>query len=76
MAMAGWGGVADTGFSGVPPEIRDTVERWMEEGPPAVAVEDASVFLGELLGPHRRRHGRLDLARGGPEIGEEHVAPV
>lgn len=39
MSMAGWGGVADTGFSGIPPEIRDRVERWMEEGPPAVAVD-------------------------------------
>ncbi|MEZ5245210.1 MAG: ABC transporter ATP-binding protein [Acidimicrobiales bacterium] len=39
MATAGWGGVADTGFSGVPPEVKETVERWMEEGPPAVAVD-------------------------------------
>ena len=39
MSNAGWGGAADTGFSGVPPEIADTVQQWMDEGPPAVAVD-------------------------------------
>jgi ATP-binding cassette subfamily B protein len=39
MSMAGWGGHADTGFSGVPPEVKEKVERWMAEGPPAVAVD-------------------------------------
>ena len=39
MSMAGWGGHADTGFSGVPPEVKEKVERWMEEGPAAVAAD-------------------------------------
>jgi ATP-binding cassette subfamily B protein len=39
MSNAGWGGAADTGFSGVPPEIADKVQQWMDEGPPAVAVD-------------------------------------
>ena len=43
MSMAGWGGVADLGFSGVPPEVQEKVERYMAEGPPAVA-EDPPEF--------------------------------
>ncbi|MEM7143035.1 MAG: ABC transporter ATP-binding protein [Actinomycetota bacterium] len=39
MAMAGWGGHADTGFSGVPPEVAEKVQRWMDEGPPEVAQD-------------------------------------
>ncbi|MCH7788727.1 MAG: ABC transporter ATP-binding protein [Acidobacteria bacterium] len=39
MSFAGWGGVADTGFSGVPPEVQEKVEQYMAEGPPAVAEE-------------------------------------
>ena len=39
MTYAGWGGIADTGFSGIPPEVRAKVERYMQEGPPAVAEE-------------------------------------
>lgn len=37
MAMAGWGGIADTGFSGIPPEVAEKVQRWMDDGPPEVA---------------------------------------
>ncbi|MDE0606762.1 MAG: ABC transporter ATP-binding protein [Acidimicrobiaceae bacterium] len=37
MSMAGWGGIADTGFSGVPPEVQAQVEAYMDEGPPEVA---------------------------------------
>jgi len=43
MSMAGWGGHADTGFSGIPPEVQAKVEQWMDEGPPAVA-EDPPEF--------------------------------
>ena len=43
MAYAGWGGIADTGFSGIPPEVAEKVQRWMEEGPPEVA-EDPEPF--------------------------------
>ena len=37
MSMAGWGGIADTGFSGVPPEVQAQVEAYVDEGPPEVA---------------------------------------
>lgn len=39
MSMAGWGGHADTGFSGVPAEVKEKVEQWMAEGPPEVAAD-------------------------------------
>ena len=39
MSMAGWGGIADTGFSGVPPEVQVQVEAYMDEGPPEVAEQ-------------------------------------
>ena len=43
MSHAGWGGAADLGFSGVPPEVKDAVEIYMAEGPPAIA-EDPPEF--------------------------------
>jgi ATP-binding cassette subfamily B protein len=43
VSFAGWGGVADTGFSGVPPEVQEKVEQYMAEGPPPVA-EDPPPF--------------------------------
>ncbi len=39
MSHAGWGGAADLGFSGIPPEVKEAVERYMDDGPPAVAVD-------------------------------------
>ncbi|GJM38323.1 MAG: hypothetical protein DHS20C19_16900 [Acidimicrobiales bacterium] len=43
MGMAGWGGIADTGFSGIPPEVAEKVQRWMDEGPADVS-DDAPPF--------------------------------
>lgn len=43
MAHAGWGGIADTGFSGIPPEVAEKVQRWMDEGPADVS-EDPPPF--------------------------------
>ncbi|NIR38665.1 MAG: hypothetical protein GWN79_15925, partial [Actinobacteria bacterium] len=39
MSYAGWGGVADLGYSGIPPEVQVKVERYMAEGPGPLAAE-------------------------------------
>ncbi|MEQ8840492.1 MAG: ABC transporter ATP-binding protein [Acidimicrobiales bacterium] len=57
MSNAGWGGAADTGFSGVPPEVRDKVEQWMAEGPPDVAVDPPE------FSQTRYSHRRFTMAR-------------